>query len=338
MKSEKHRKSLKTILKFGKSSRINYFRTNFFKNMKNKHLVLLFLGIVIVGWFGRKFHFGNGTDLRIKLCKSEMKKLYKILVINIDTIELIKNEEEWIAGINDDNILFPDSLARSVLETITNMESMYFIKTDLPDTLGFTGKDAIGIHCFSDNIPREESFTLGKCVIFNGAPSTWVAIKGHEQYYLAKGDLKAPLQIKWANLKPIKRFLTDTIGIKAVVVWFEKDTTQFTSINNLAADSMKIWLNGFYQMTISAPEADFFDVEHEDHSRIGEVHLQKEDHLPAQVYHFYYAARPTLPDDPEKMKRFKNYQPQYVIAAQKNPNVFYALKDTFLVRQIMTGH
>lgn len=300
-------------------------------------MVLLFLGIVVLGWFGQKFNFGRGTDLQSHLCKSELAGLYKLMIITNDTVEIIRTDAEWIAGYNDDNILFPDSLAQSVLAAITSMESMYFIKTERPDTLGFFEKEAVGIQCFSTTHPKKESFILGKTIIVNGATATWVAIKGHEQYYLAKGDLKSPLQIRWDVLKPVKRFLADTAAVSTVVVWFENDTLYYNRTHTPAADSLQTWLTGFYQLTGNAPEANFFDVEHEDHPSIGQVQFVREDQPEPLVYHLYYVAQPTLPDDPAKLKQFKDFKPQYVIAAGKNPGIFFAISDTLVVRQVMTG-
>lgn len=303
--------------------------------MKNKHLVLLFLGILGIGLITRHFNCWRTNDLQANLFKQHEADIRKLSIISGDTLELVQHDHLWTVATGDENLMLPDSVIRPVLETLLQIESSALLKTQKPDTLGFRAADAVTVVCYSAKIPRVEQFRLGKMVTVNGVLSTWVAIEGHEQYYLAKGDLKKHMKIDLKNLEKKRCFLADTSGVFRATVIFGTDTTVWQRVAFSPEDSLQIWLNNFYTLTTNAPEADFFDVERDESTSAGKVVFSSENEDRQWIFHLFFAASPVIPDDPASIRKVRDFKPQYVIAGDNLPGAYFALSDTAGVREVM---
>ena len=296
----------------------------------------MFLAILGIGLFSRHFNCWRTNDLRAKLFKHAEEDIRQITLISGDTTDLIRHDHIWTAVTGDENLMLPDSIIRPVLETLLQMESSALLKTKRPDTLGFNAPDAVTIICRTLKNPMVERFRLGKMITTNGQPSTWIAISSHEQYYLAKGDIKKSMRIDLKNLEKKRCFLADTTAVTRAAVIFGTDTMIWQSNIPGSEDSLQIWIQNFYSATFNAQEADFFDVERDESTAAGKIIFSTENEDRQWEYHLFFAAVPVIPDDPALIRKVKNFQPQYVISGDKLPGIYFALPDTVGVREIMT--
>lgn len=299
--------------------------------MKNKHLVLLFLGIVALGWIGQYVNWGKGTELKVPLFKQAIANVHKIQIIQKDSVTLFKTDEQWMVDLEGTILPVPDSVSMRILTALSNLESIRLLHTTRPDTIGMRGPEQIRVTCFTATAPQEQVLLVGRETYSDHLPATWVTFSGHEQYYLSEGALREALLFNWYSLLQPQLFQADTTLVASISLFRESDTLLFSA----PAAVPEGWLQRWFDCVHKAPQFEFFDTKASGGRFFGEVCFSYQNEPESPVcYRLFYLDRPDLPEDPQKRRYFRHFKPQYLLEATQDPGVFYSITDTMAVGRL----
>ena len=302
--------------------------------MKNKHIVGLFLTVLILGWGISRLDFGQGTSLNALLVKAAPSDIKRIAVFQMnDTLRLLRTPYGWLSSGPDENTPFPDSAAEKMLDVICHLETIRFLKTGRPDTLGLPPERGIALVYTSAKMPESETFFLGKTIVENGLPATWLAVANHNQFYLVKGDIVSIFNQRWTSAHPGKFYTSDTTSTDSICLFFPGDSAVLRHADK-GYDMLKNWLNAWQQTADGALEFRFFDKKEYGEAPAVELIFHQPEHEPESCA-LYFLSSPDLPDDPERRREFRDYAPRYILESSRYPGMFFGIPDTFAVGRLL---
>ncbi len=317
--------------------------------MKNKHLVFLFVAVLALGGLSRYCRWGQGTHLDTVLFKNPIAELAQFQICGKDTTIIRHSSGQWTISRHGDTALAPDSLVQSVLDYLTGIRAVELLHTSRPDTLGLGTNDRRSIVCASAQWPTQV-FRIGRTVLRGQQPFTWVGLPMHEQQYLCAGDLNAIFALENTGIRPQVSMATDTAALAAIRVELNGDTLLFAQLDTLRRiwkippfgkkDTMphtaiEQWKHAWAALEARTFAADFFDARSASETFCGQVLLSFKQVPATMKYKLFFVRHPVLPDDPEKMRYFRHFKPQYLLESEQQPGTYFALQDTFLLHQIL---
>ncbi len=317
--------------------------------MKNKHLVLLFLGIVALGGISRFCRFSLGTKLDAVLFKKPLAEIDKIWICRKDTTILTRTAEHWLISQKEDVTTVPDSVVTTLLQLVGSIRAIELVHSDRPDTLGLGFQPQKSIVCSSRQWD-DQVFFVGNTVQRGGAVFTWVGLPRHEQYYLTPGDLNAAFNVAHHQYAPGVRMHTDTAGLCQVQYVLRGDTLlhmvrdsgrgswlhpPFGPKDTVSTAQWAAWKQRWQSLCDRAVAADFFDKRSTSETFCGELRFYYEQFPQRGVnYRLFYVRTPVLPDDPEKRRYFRNFKPQYLFESDLQPGFYFSVSDSLTIHQL----
>lgn len=164
--------------------------------MKNKHLVLMFLFVLLLGGVSRYIPWFRSDNIYSSLIKANKNEIRRIIILNQQLPELLleADEKNWYVTQDDVVVGFPDSLAEPLLAAITLMKAVRIIDENSTDTTGLTPDKYIEVTAELAN-GRREYFRVGKETMTGGKPGTYVQIVPHGGIYLVEGHLRKKFDV-----------------------------------------------------------------------------------------------------------------------------------------------
>lgn len=297
--------------------------------MKNKHLVLLFVGILVLGWIGRNIQFGQESEIKARIFKQDTGVLHKIQLVDKDTVTFLKTDLGWMISTQHDIFPAPDSLSDRLLRALSEMETVRLLHTKQADTVWLNVRKRLHLISYAAASPQVQHFYIGK--EDSKGQSTWVGLPNHDQYYLVKGQLRSFFQTKWDNLRPQPRqYAADTAGVVNIRLLRSGDT-----LMTLPALPLSDWLRGWQSCTHKAAEFDLFDLRAGGGTFFARVcfYYQNQPETPV-CCKLIYLDHPDLPDDPAKRRYFRHFKPRYLIETENQPGIYYTVTDTQAIRRL----
>lgn len=317
--------------------------------MKNKHLVLLFLGIVALGGISRFCHFSLGTKLDAVLFKKPLAEIDKIWICRKDTIILTRTAEHWLISQKEEIATVPDSVVMALLDLVGSIRAIELLHSSRPDTLGL-GPDALKAIVCTSHQWADQVFYVGNTVNRGGSVFTWVGLPRHEQYYLAPGDLNTAFNVAQRQYSPSVRMHTDTAGLGKIRYVLRGDTllnafrdsaqgtwlrAPFGPKDSVSTAQLAQWKQRWQSLCDRAVVADFFDKRSASETFCGELGFYYQQYPQRVVnYRLFYVRYPVLPDDPEKRRYFRNFKPQYLFESDLQPGFYFSVSDSLTIHQL----
>ena len=317
--------------------------------MKNKHLVGLFLGILLIGVVGRYCDFRCSTKLDAVLFKKPIEELDKIHIYTNDTLIASRAAELWLMTRREETVVAPDSLIARFLKAIQQIETTQLLHTNRLDTLGLLPEQRLTIVCSSDKWP-DQVFFLGKEIVQNNQPFTWLALPNHDQYYLVKGNFKKTFLVDFDQLIPPLPMQIDTANMAGLAFFYQSDTLfnancdpklkYWSNYGDTKQDTtllrkLEDWKMRWVSATNEAQIADYFDKRSAPETFCGEIRFRYQQTADTYVnYRLFFIQQPVLPDDPEKRRYFRNFKPQYLFESDLQPGLYFAIKDTSVIHSL----
>ncbi len=315
--------------------------------MKNKHLVVLFFATLAVGLLIRQAPWRRLQIFQADLIGVDTAVVTQISIFRPDRPELLleRTEAGWAATQELRSVKVPAEQISEMLTTLAYAGSVRIVKTDAPDTLGLpaVGSLQIRIYCEKEEL---ENFEIGREIMENGRPATYIRLKGHEGIYLVEGRLNSIFQKDVDSFRSKIFAGFDVLSVKEVELWWPKEsvaekvflqkndstgrwTVQGNATPEITGDSMQHWLQSF-SLFDNSPFADHFDENHAREALLSRIILRmtSSDSLALSVF---YLKPPDLPEEITVLKAGR--LPLYVVQSSQNALNYFAPRDTALIRK-----
>jgi hypothetical protein len=316
--------------------------------MKNKHLVLLFLGVLVLGLLAKRLPWPANQFFQVKLIKADTANITQIHIDRIAQPQLIleRSDAGWAVTEMGRTVTAQPERVAPMLEALANTHLIRTVKTNRLDT-GFFDSKRFTVTVYQGNeVVRK--FNIGNELLENGRPATYLYLHDHDEIYVAENHLRSIF------LKALDDFREKKVAdfypqnaTKIIFDWTEKEgaNAQYPIFKNdstgkweplgaappeISADSIQAWLSLFSRLN-DAPFADYFDESRARETLLSQVEigLSYPDSL---VFRLFYVRPPDLPEEISTAK-IKTL-PVYILHSSQNPSNFFAPPDTHLLRQI----
>lgn len=318
--------------------------------MKNKHLVLLFLSVLVLGL--------------LRFVPVHYRSFFHNDLIHVDTaaitqcviwtpgrseISLERTETGWAADQEGRVAAVEERDIEPLLATLAGLPVIRKIKTDRPDTLGLSDSKKIRVRVFNDS-RLLEYFEVGNEIRESGEAMTYLQLPMHQGVYLVPGYLRRLFSrglddYRSRVLLPLAPESVRRIGISSgaqdSLVIFEKNDSLQRWISadpsfSLPNDSIKAWLALFSRLS-DGPYADYFDESQAAEALVSAFRFETGDGANVTV-EFYALKPPQLPEDIQSLRRrFGNRLPLYAVHSSENPMNYFAVMDTNLAHYLCFG-
>lgn len=319
--------------------------------MKNKHLVLLFLGVLAIGFVARKLPFWRGEWLDTGLIKADTAKINRILVDlpGQPELSLERSESGWFATQDGRTAAVPASVTDSMLGVLAQIRSLRIAKNTPAETSGLAAPAGIAVQIFEQDRPVD-AFRLGRQVFENDLPATYLGLPGHEGVYLVKGHLLAVFSKKMSDFRQqsaLRFYPWEVATIQlmekngAERLWQKNDSLQCwvtgDTLFNCPEETAQAWLRQLLRLN-GRPFADSFDESLADSYQVAQIILApKTSKTPPLVLRIFYAAPPELPEDMSGIRSKKIGLTPWVFHSSQNPDNYFALEDSTLAKVLCKG-
>lgn len=220
--------------------------------MKNKHLVLLFLFVLLTGWISRYSPWFRSDNIQSYLIKAGKNEIRRISILNQQLPELLleADERNWYATQDDIVVGFPDSLAAPLLDAISAMKAVRIIDEKSTDTTGLTPGNCIEVSAELSS-KRRERFRIGKETMTTGMAGTYVQIVPHGGIYLVEGHLRKKFDVDCQHFRSRDIGIPDEItairvkrtGIDSIVCTVTDSTGWLKQGQTDSVGGMQAWLS-----------------------------------------------------------------------------------------------
>lgn len=180
--------------------------------MKNKHLVILFLFVLLTGLISRYSPWFKSDNIQSYLIKAEKNEIRRISILNRELPELLleADDRNWYATQDDIVVGFPDSLALPLLDAISSMKAVRILDENSTDTTGLVPGGYIEVTAEVSS-RRKEHFRIGNETMAGGKPGTFVQILPHGGIYLVEGHLRQKFNVDCQHFRSRDTGIPDEI-------------------------------------------------------------------------------------------------------------------------------
>ncbi len=313
--------------------------------MKNKHIVLLFGATFLVGLLLRQMPWQMSSYVQKRLLHTDSTQIQKVNIQRPTFAELTLERTDigWSVSQSGRFVNTTMDLVLPILSALQQMELHQIVRSDQPDTLGFSIKEAITIEVFGDKI-KPEGIQIGRVILVEGFKYTYVLVPQHEGVYLLKGDFRTVFLRKLDQFRLTNAFSFDPKSINTITV-YNKDTcfialmkgdTSVSWHNNdftcqWPSDSCETWLTMLQKMN-NMPFADYFDEGYSDKLFRIELGIAGKE-LPLQL-NIYKVNQFELPEE-YKEQSFSGAIAPFVLNSSYNRDNYFALTNTDLLIQVL---
>jgi hypothetical protein len=315
--------------------------------MKNKHLVLLFLGVLILGIASRWLPVRYRTFFETNLLRVDAADVSRMIVSAPGMSDLLfeRIDRGWSVEQEDRTAIVPADTVMDMLELLANLASFQVVKTERPDTLGLAPDYLLRVRLFQAN-KLLENIEIGREYTAPDGSFTYLRLPGHTGIYRVPGRLRREFGRTLDDFRS-KTVLAPTLdAVRAIGVAWPDSTTYFLEKNDstgrwlfsdgpnsLSADSVSRWFQHVQRLNES-PFADHFDESRESETLYAIITLETTNGR-TYALRFFFLKPPDAPEDLASLRRRGvRALPSFVVHASSNPLNYFAVADTNLVHQL----
>jgi len=311
--------------------------------MKNKHLVLIFMSVLLLGLILRQIPWHCRETVGAPLVKLPAEDIYRIRIDRADGTELLLERTPlgWTAEQSGRTVFLHPDTAQNLLRLLT--QPIPLKQLDATDRRVLNADDApLFVHVYAERRPTL-SLQIGPQLLAPNGPQTLVRFVPNKSPYRAHGALRTPFdrtlddfrnrQILPSPLHPICRIELRRPN-DSIFVWEENHHPDSAEL--ALPPKLQFWLNSVAQLS-ELPFADFFDESREKERLILSAVLTS---CSGQVLtlRFFALQPPDLPEDIELLLRQRiRVLPRYVLHSSINPTNYFALLDAESGDRICNG-
>lgn len=320
--------------------------------MKNKHLVLLFLFVLLIGYLGRWLPWQRKQEFKTGLIRVDTAALTQVSIAQNGRSELLieRTEAGWAATQELRSAPVQSADIEPLLGALAQIHSLRIVKTNRPDTVGFGDADLLKIS-LSVGHKTIENFEIGNETLENGSPATYIHLNRHEGIYLVQNHLRGIFSKTLNDFRKNNVADIDPERIKSILIerleefrkgaYFiqKNDSTGHWELPGqpppfqVQDDTVQIWLRLFSRLN-GSPFADHFDESRARETFAGRITLYSTSH-DSLVIRLFYVKPPDFPEEISRMQAPE--QPVYVVHSTLNPLNFFAPPDTTLLHRMWYG-
>ncbi len=307
--------------------------------MKNKHLVLLFVATMAVGWLLRRAPWRAAQWFQTALIQVDTARLtqLRLLVPGQSELLLERTETGWAALQEGRSVVVPPADMLAMLTALVAIRSVRVVKTKEPDTLGLAESNGLQVTVFQEG-QHTEDFWIGRETLENNLPVTFFRLAGHDGNYLVENHLRRiftrrledfratnicqfspaavqTLTVEWPQQNWLVMLRRDSIG-----QWHNTET------DSLRTDSaVQVWLLPLAQLR-RQPYADYFDDSRARETLRTRITLGFEPPTPPLTLQLFEIDPADLPENLTELYREKTLPARFVLHSSQNPNNYFACR------------
>ncbi|MDX2133804.1 MAG: hypothetical protein SFV52_03430 [Saprospiraceae bacterium] len=296
--------------------------------MKNKHLVILFLFVLLSGWLvSRLWPWGRGQALRAVLLEADTARAeaLQVLAPGYPPWSLHRAEGGWTLMAENRSMPMTLRQAELLLAMAAQVTSLRVIHTSRADTLGLGPGQSVQLTWTFPGAPDQRLY-LGR----ETPEGTWVKLPGQQAVFLAEGRLRSRYAVD-ARLFRSKIALDWALSTVDSLVFERGDTVR---VHQKASEQNRQWLRAVLPDG-ERPFADFFD-----ETRAGKLELARltllRDSTSAEL-RLYRWEPLNLPEDLHELRKAGPLLPPYVWHSTANPLNFFVQSDTLQAALFLEG-
>jgi hypothetical protein len=269
----------------------------------------------------------------------------EIVRLEFSGLTLMRTEAGWIAEQHNRSARVPVSQMNPILDALINLKSIRIVNTDKPDTCGLNNREGIRVAVFYSG-HKTEYILLGKETVAQGKPATYLSISRNKAVYLAENALRSIFSKNIDHFRKaavvdyhtsdVHSFMIETLQGDSLTCYFKRETSRWQvdkSPRSISNDSVFVWL-GKMEKLPKLPFADLFDETHEGKQLYSRIRLDLNcSPEPLWVY-IYRLPNISLPEEVPDLKSNDPRLAHFALYFSPYPTNYYALSDTFLLRQI----
>lgn len=312
--------------------------------MKNKHLVLLFIITLLAGWLVRRLPWRFSNIFQADLIEMDAQDLQSISIVRPGSAELLmeRTDEGWMTEQDGRPVRVPVEIVDRMLQELSHVKTLRIVKTTRPDTVGLQAP--IKVQAMLKN-GRKEVFFVGWQTFDQESPATYIELDHHDGIYLVKNHLYDVFDQDAARFRPASAFQLAVEDISEIrFFWNKQDSVTVVKKNDALpvwayglvewpGDSVHKWLKLLPRLN-GTPFADHFDDSRSRQTLVTRISLiGRQDSTPLEL-EFHYLAPPEIPEDPEALAKRQNLS-AWVLHSSQNPNNYFCINDTILLRHIL---
>ncbi|MCA0237787.1 MAG: DUF4340 domain-containing protein [Bacteroidetes bacterium] len=312
--------------------------------MKNKHLVLLFIVTLLAGWLFRRLPWRFSDIFQTVLIEVDATALQSISIGRPGATDLLleRTDEGWVTELDGRSVRVPGDIVDRMLQELAHVKTLRIVKTARPDTVGL--QMPLRVQATLGN-GRREVFFIGRQTTEQGVPATYIELDHHDGIYLVKNHLRDVFDQDAARFRPATAFQLAVEGISEIqFYWNKADSVAVVKKN----DALPVWAYGLVEWPGDSvhkwlmllprlngtPFADHFDDSQSRQTLVAKISLiGRQDSTPLEL-EFHYLAPPEIPEDPESLAARHNLS-AWVLHSSQNPNNYFCINDTNLLRHIL---
>lgn len=307
--------------------------------MKNKHLLLIFLATLSLGLVAKFSPWFKSDVFQLDLLHVDAEAIQRIGITQAGMPELLleHGDEGWVASQEDFAVRSADSTIAPMLEVLRQMRSLRIVHSRQRDTLLIGPLQSFHVEVLLRN-GRRETFEIGREIIENKQPATFVEIDRHEGVYLTEGHLRRIFGKSVDDFRDRALLRMDAGRLREIRIL----SPGIDTLNWLKTDSFALWnTNATFQLIPDVQVQQWLaqlqrlnELPFASHS--DEIHVAE--NLKARLVL-------SLSDQPEtlEIQVFEMNggqaakQPYYLLQSSQNPLNFFQLNDGLLAKTLLSG-
>lgn len=298
--------------------------------LKNKHLVLFFLAIVVLGWLlSRLRPWGNTPELRAALLDVDTAtaEVLQVLAPGYPPWSLHKTEGGWTLLADNRPMPMIPRQAAVLLAAAAQVHSIRVLSTGRPDTLGLAPGQYIVL---AWQLPGGVYQRLHIGREMEGG--TWVKLPESHAVFLAAGHLRSQFALDARRFRS-RQVIDWSVSALDSMTMAQGDTLIYRW-HRQGADSVQLWLQGVLPFG-EWPFADYFDETRGSELELARLTLYRGDEQ--ALLHLYRWMPPNLPEDLHAVRGLGDALPAYVWHSSTNPLNYFSLSDTLRAQRLLNG-
>ena len=315
--------------------------------MKNKHLVLLFLITLLIGLAVRRAPWRTDTFFKTNLLRLDTAEVQQIQITlpGKPPLFLLRSDQGWSADQSERSVNLPPDAAQEMLRALADLQSIRIVKTDRPDTLGFSQSKRIQLEILRSDATRE-TITLGMETLENAQAATYVELPQHEGIYLVNKHLRSVFTKGLTDFRnqTVAEFSPEKVSAFSLfgpnldtLIFHRNDSTgqwqSLISAQVLPNEAVQQWL-GQLAGVKPLPFADLFDESHAEELFYAQIQLKTDASTAPILLKIFKLSQLNIPEELPSQKPDRRQLTQYVLHSSQNPLNYFAWADTQLLNQI----
>jgi hypothetical protein len=318
--------------------------------MKNKHLVVIFLAVVAVGYIARRLPLPYRRAWSTDLVELDTAAVRQIAVQRPGAAELVfeRTERGWSVSQDVRSLGLAPAQVEPLLAALARIRSDRVVKTNRPDTLGLAETAALHVAVYDADGLLESFWLGGEFTGADGAAYTYFRPERHDALYAAEGALRTRFDVRIDDYRDLTAFSLQPQTVQGVALsWRDHAPLYLLRNDTLGAwqtadgraqwpdTTMQAWLRQLVRLARSR-HADFFDESTAADQYVARITLEGAGDPPL-VLRFFHLPSPEAPDDLAALRGGRRGLASYVLASSVKPGSYFAVDDTTLAKRLCFG-